>query len=84
MIKFRLLPCSTTCACATSSSGTDCGGTETIDRLPDDPVPMITPVLRDPEPEPLPPPRTVLLVRMILARERHWRDVGVLFELLFA
>uniref|UniRef100_A0A2M3ZPL6 Putative secreted peptide n=1 Tax=Anopheles braziliensis TaxID=58242 RepID=A0A2M3ZPL6_9DIPT len=71
MIRFRLLPCSTTCACATSSSGTDCGGTETIDRLPDDPVPMITPVLRDPEPELLPPPRTELLVRMILARERH-------------
>lgn len=32
MIKFRLLPCKTTCACDTSSSGTYGAGTETTGR----------------------------------------------------
>lgn len=43
---LRLLPCSTTCACDTNSSGTN--GAVTNER-PDEPLPMITPVPREVE-----------------------------------
>lgn len=43
---LRLFPCKTTCACETSSSGTNGAGTVTNER-PDE-FPIITP--REPEP----------------------------------
>lgn len=43
----------------------------------------MTPVLRDPDPCELLPPRTELLVRMIRARERHCLEAGEFLELLF-
>lgn len=85
IITFRLFPCKTTCACDTSSSGTNGAGTVTKDR-PDEPLPIITPVPRELEPEPpwlpLPLLRTDV-VRIIRARDRaNWREV--LAELCFA
>lgn len=49
MIIFLLFPCKTTCACVTNSSGTKGAGTATNER-PDDPPPIITPVLLELEP----------------------------------
>lgn len=53
IITFRLLPCKTTCACETNSSGTNGAGTVTKD-LPDELLPIITPAPRELEPLPWP------------------------------
>uniref|UniRef100_A0A336LTU6 CSON001217 protein n=1 Tax=Culicoides sonorensis TaxID=179676 RepID=A0A336LTU6_CULSO len=80
IIRLRLLPCRTPCACDTSSSGTKVG-TDTSD-LPDEALPIITPVLREPEACVL-LPRNEELARMIRARVRaNCRDAGEFLLLL--
>lgn len=79
IITLRLLPCNTTWACDTSSSGTNGAGTVTNDR-PAELLPMMTPVLRElllPLPPCEPLPRTDV-ARMMRALDRaNCRDALV-------
>lgn len=84
MIRLRLFPCNTTCACDIRSSGTNGAGTDVMERaLLLLPPPIITPggPIRPLPPLPplLLPPRIAELLRMILARER---DIPALLLLL--
>lgn len=78
----RLLPWSTPCACETSSSGTKLGNV-TRER-PEDPLPIMTPALRELVPwELLPRAVSDELALMMRARVRaSCRDAGEFFELL--
>lgn len=66
-MRFLLFPCSTTSACDMSSSGTYVAGTVTKGRFDVFP-PIMTPVLRDPEPCPVELERPVALRSRALDR----------------
>lgn len=82
IIIFRLFPCKTTWACETKSSGTNGAGTVTRD-LPDELLPIITPVLRDCTELCVPLLlRTCVPARNMRARDRaNCLEVAVFFEL---